>query len=357
MIFPLSSMSRCTLLVGGHALIFLAMSGAQAQQGLTSPDAVLKRLNNAEAVREQKLKSGLARTYEKLSKAVASDEVAIGMYMDAVRMTQFAGSSQESDDWNAWKDREGAMLKSSRARRALKYQIQLTLLTLQNVMGQTRKQLMPELLTYVTSLESERDSLTSTKDLREAIERSEKRDAQERRARLDEAEKARQFVQRILDEPISDGVIAKSMMIDGELAKAKGWPKSAGATDEIYDLVILPEFRRNKDPRIFSYWEDKIEREAAKAEEAGTSFARASFGQLDKPRLVWARAQDYLAYGDTKRAIADMIGVIEANPLHPDVPDWIKDLRKTVSGEETSAEEVTTEMEDQTGSQTSGDHG
>src|SRR5207248_4305904 len=105
---------------------------------------------------------------------------------------------------------------------------------------------------------------------------------------------------------------------------------SPGAINGIYDKTILPEMRLRKDPRLINYWDERIAQEAGAASRSGLTFNADKFNGIQRPRLLWKRAQDMIVIGQKNRAIAEMFALIKGNPSHPDVAEWASQLEKTL---------------------------
>lgn len=311
-------------------LIFLATaaSGLAQQMSSANPELILKELERVEKQRETALASGVAQAYATLSKAASSNESALKLYEDAVRGIRFAGLGRESQEFRDWRTGEGSALGNARSQTAIRFHLQFMGYALRRAAGEELETLAPEVLRYVAALQQEMDNIVSTPSLERAIERREDNPGQARRLR--EAKRERDFAAKLLTEGVSGSVVAKYLMIEGELARAKDWPASAGDVDAIYDTVILPEFRRTKDPRLIGYWDDKIRRAAEKAKEMGTEYERTMFLRVRQPQLLWKRAEDLALLGDTNKANMEKLSIIRSNPMHPNAPEWIESLRAAV---------------------------
>ncbi len=322
---PLPLLARLALapaffLISAGLLRAEPASPAVAQQ-------ILQELDKIETDRDAIMQRGWRAASAAVSAAAQSRESAIDLYEEALRQTQFAGTSRESAEWREWKDGDGTRLRSTPSGKALLYHLQYMKLTMRRAFGEKVPALLSDVIGYVAALQKEIESIVPDKSLKESIERAQRASDRKRAQQLREEMNERQFAAGLLKTDVGGSVIAKYLGIDGEIGKAEKWPKQPGDLNAILDQVVLPELRETRDPRLFSFWDDKMKRSADKALEGGTDFERARYETINYPALVWERAQDYLLFGDQSRALTDMLAAIRANPAHPQADDWIAKLR------------------------------
>ena len=131
--------------------------------------------------------------------------------------------------------------------------------------------------------------------------------------------------------PIKDSVFVDYFQIGPYINGLPDWPDHAFDTDGIYQKTILPEMRRNKDPRLLSYWDNLIQTDATRAATTQNSLLTARFAHIRRPSLLWGRAEDEAVLGNANQAVADMLADLKANPDHPDFDKWAAELEGVVN--------------------------
>jgi hypothetical protein len=112
---------------------------------------------------------------------------------------------------------------------------------------------------------------------------------------------------------------------------ADEWEAVPGNADGVYEKVVLPELRLEKDARAVEYWDGKMQRESDLASRSRLTFEIDKFNQVRRPQLIWSRAQEYAQIGQINRAATEMFGVIKANPGHADAGAWIAELQSLLA--------------------------
>lgn len=309
------------------------LPGPAAPSPAPSADAeqMLQELLKIESERDAMMKRGWTAAAAAVTAGAQSKESAIDLYEAAVRQTQFAGLSRESTQWRDWKDGEGSVVRSTPGGKALLLSLQYMKLTMRRAFGEELPSMLSDVIAYVAVLQNEIGDITPDRSAREAVERAQRVGDEKRARSLREELKQRQTAKQILDGQAT-AVIAKYLGIDGELAKAEGWPQKGGDLKSILDKVVLPELRAAKDPRLFNFWEDKMTRSAEEALDLGQDFEKAKYANIEFPALIWARAEDYLLFGDRNRAMTEMLSAIRRNPTHSQADAWIGKLRVLLNG-------------------------
>jgi hypothetical protein len=85
-----------------------------------------------------------------------------------------------------------------------------------------------------------------------------------------------------------------------------------------------------KDPRVLDYWFAKVQADGARAAKGNNSLAINKFNSVQRPALLWARAEDEETIGLHDQAVADMLALATAHPDHPDFDKWTARLTELV---------------------------
>jgi hypothetical protein len=283
------------------AIPFLIGSNLLAQ---TAPaidaKAMLASLQDIRQKQADSAKSQLVQTIRDFTAASADDGAALDFYMEAVRVTRFVGQPHEDTAFHDWKKEQMSRLKPAAIRTALRY----TTLSLQRAAGATDDQIFPVLLAYAQDTAAILPSLTET--------------GADRRGGGDD--------QDILKQAVSDNIFARWYNIGGQLSNVDNWEPVPGNINGMYEKVLLPVMRKNRDPRILQYWDDKIMAEKGAASVATAAFSTDRFNLTRRPSLLWSRAEDEVAIGMRNQGITDMFNLVKAFPGHPDAGKWIPEL-------------------------------
>ena len=135
----------------------------------------------------------------------------------------------------------------------------------------------------------------------------------------------------MVQHPIKDSVFVNYFQIGPYISGLADWPDHAFDTDGIFQKVILPEMRKNKDPRLLGYWDNLMQTEATRAAATQNNLLITKFAHVRRPSLLWSRAEDEAALGNTNQSIVDMLADLKANPDHPDFDKWAAELEGVVN--------------------------
>jgi hypothetical protein len=238
--------------------------------------------------------SSLTQAINDFTAAAADDNGALDFYAEAVRVTEFVGQPREQMAFHDWKKSEMGKLNAGAIRAVLRY----TVLSLQRAAGATDAQIFPPLLAYAQETAQDLPTFGD---------------------------------QQILRSPVSDNIFAKWYNVGSRLGGMEKWEPEPGNIEGMYQKLLLPVMRQNRDPRILQYWDDKIFAEKEAASMAAAAFNTDRFNQNRRPFLLWSRAEDEVAIGMRDQGINDMYNVVKAFPAHPDAGKWIAELQGLLS--------------------------
>ncbi len=263
-------------------------------------------------------KTQLTQTIADFSAASADDGAAQNFYIEAVRVTRFVGQQGEATAFSEWEKNSLPRLNAAAIRLALRY----TTISLQRAAGATDQQIFPVLLAYAMDAQ---DALPGI----EAQQNAPQQQEGNRRGfgRQQGQGGGREEEPRILEEPVSDNIFSKWYNLGGQLSGLEGWEQVPGNVDSIFQQTLLPMMRKNRDPRILQYWDNKIVTERANASSATAAFSTDRFNLTRRPSLLWSRAEDEVAIGQREQGLNDMYDLVKNFPAHPDAGKWIKELQ------------------------------
>ena len=131
----------------------------------------------------------------------------------------------------------------------------------------------------------------------------------------------------ILNKGLGGSVVVQWLKL-GEWVNVAGWEGTPGNFDGIYEKIILPELRTQRDQRVLEYWDMKIKREGDRAAKSKLEFEHDKFLTQKLPKLQWGKAADMAVLGFKNRAATEMFALIRKHPQHPDAGDWMGRLEE-----------------------------
>jgi hypothetical protein len=256
------------------------------------------------------------------------------LWEEAIRATQFAGVSRESAAFREWKEKEGDGLSSPLAKNALLLYFRWLHLTIQRDAGTPVKELLPQIFAYSRDLLADEQLVIENE---EAI-RKEKElatlanpgnpaakkgpPAPVHKASHDQSRRAHDA---ILKRGLSGSPIVQWLRL-ADFINPGEWESNPGNFDGIYLKIIQAAYREAKDPKALEYWDLKIRREGDAAARTRLAFDADKFTSLQRPILLWNRAEELHLIGMRNRGILEMLNLIRNHPLHPQAAAWIKRL-------------------------------
>lgn len=302
--------------------------------------ATLRQLREAQTAQE---KSARQTAIQQAAQGAASGERALALWVEAVRITQFQGAAQENSAFREWKDREGEGLKSREGQAAAQLFFKWLGLTLQRSSGVTVKELLPQLIAYAreaTALDAAEEALEETiRKERDAASGMPRRSSA--REKVADSQSVKRAIDQVFKRPLSASPVVEWLKI-GEFLNPEEWEANPGNIDGIFQKIVLPELRAQKDPRALEYWDIRLKREAEAATVRRVDFEIAKFNTVRRPELLWSRAVEMATIGLKNRAATEMLALIKANPTHPDAGKWIGELEKLLTPQPSTPSAVPT---------------
>ena len=210
---------------------------------------------------------------------------------------RFAGNSEVNRAADERK-RLNDLLRDRDFVNGLRLQLVYLSLTWQHGMGVKTKDLLLSLLDYTAQVNNGGDTLLA----------------------LDMAKK-----------PLNDSVFVNYFQVGPYITGLPDWSDHPFDTDSIFQKAILPELRKDKDPRVLSYWDSRLQTEAARARASQNNLLVTKFDHIRRPSLLWSRAEDEQALGNGSQAVTEMLAILKTNPDHPDFDKWATELEGMVS--------------------------
>ena len=130
---------------------------------------------------------------------------------------------------------------------------------------------------------------------------------------------------------LGESVFVTYFQIGPYISGLKDWTDRPFDVDGIYEKIIFPELRAEKNPRLLDCWRDRIQNETTRASTAQNALAVNKYNNIRLPTLLWSRAEDELTLGLVNQAVADMLAQVKGHPDHPDFDHWTARLTEIVS--------------------------
>lgn len=291
---------------------------------------ILAALRQLRAAQTAQVKTAKQAAIQQVSGGAASGEKAVALWEEAVRVTQFQGAAKENAAFREWKERDGEGLKSKEGQAAARLFFVWLGLTLQRSNGVAMKDLLPQVIAYTKEA---RAVDVAVQALGEAIKK-EKESAAGVKGRAKEKVGDDQAVKRmcdhILKRPLASSPVVQWLKVADFVAVEK-WEAQPGDVDGIFQKIVLPELRVEKDARVLEYWDITLKREAEEVSARRVEFEMTKFNTVRRPELLWNRAKELVEIGQKNKAAVEMLGLIKANPAHPDAGKWISELEEMLS--------------------------
>ncbi len=322
-----------------------ALSLAQTQDA--PPVDIRQLLEALKAIREQHdvtLKTRKQNAYQQVMAAAASGTAAAAFWKQAVKEVQFVGADHQAAKLSDWKDGDGDALNSKEGQNAARLHLYWLGLSLQHAMGTETKQMLQNIIDFTKQIRADEDIMAKLDNtIERAKDRKDKKDAVEEltikrvhdqilRTAVGSSPVARwlQLGELLGDDGKKRGQRAEPRA-DGKPDAPNGWEQTPGNVDGIFGLIILPEFRATKDPRLLEYWEVRLKQETERAAEKKLDVDQRDWTQVRRPGLLWARAQDVMLLGQKNRAIGEMFNLVKTFPQHPNVQGWISAIEGAIA--------------------------
>ncbi len=326
------------------ALAIAGLPAFAAEDG-PPPDiaGILQALETLEKQHQQHEGALRQRALQEAQAAASNPQRAAELWEQAERV------SKDADQFRTWKEREGSGLNSKEVQNALRLHFNWLVLTLQKSGGTSVRELLPAVIAHTKEVTADQYAMEAFDEQlqrqKELAARSGRQGPREREKRNDEAVKT--LHNRVASQTVKGSPVAQMLRLgelvsdagapaqqvkteEGQKQSAKGWELGPFNVEGIYQTIILPELRAQKDPRALEYWDNKMRQLADRATKAKSPLEVDKFNQITRPALQWGRAVEMEGIGLRNRAITEMFSVVKANPAHPNAEAWMRELRNKI---------------------------
>jgi hypothetical protein len=317
--------------------IFLLLGATLLGQATSGPIDVQSILQGLQDIKQKQADSSrhqLSQTISDFTAASSDDGAALNFYVEAVRVTRFVGRSDADSAFDLWRKTVVPRLNPAAIRTALRY----TTLSVQRAAGGTDDQIFPLLFAYADDTQNQLPALLARPPSAPTgqppnMQRGEHHGYGERNGPGGFGGGFGGFGggepdpdENIMQQDVSANIFSRWYDLGSHLSSLENWEMVPANTDNMYQKFLLPIMRRNRDPRVLTYWDNRIIFERGAASAATADFTTDHYNSTVRPSLLWNRAEDEIAIGQRDKGITDMYALLKAFPGHPDAGKWIPEL-------------------------------
>lgn len=323
------------------AILSALCTAAIAQTNDAPPVDAKQLLQSLHQFRDQNettVKTRRTGAYQQVMAATGSNEKAAAAWTEAVLAVQFTGVDHQGTAVHDWKQTEGAAINSKEGANAARLHLFWLGLTIQHAAGTETKQLLNTIIDFTKQVEIDAALIEKVAEAIDKAKASTVKRAPVNKTLADE-KGTKKLHDSIMKMPVTSGPVAKRLLLadilgdvggkkkkGAEQGESAAWEPVPGNVDGIYKSIILPEFRANKDPRLLDYWDMVLKRHSESIYAGMPDFDERQANQVQRPTLLWSRAQDVMVLGQKNRAITEMFTLIKTYPLHPEIANWMAQL-------------------------------
>ncbi|GAB4172031.1 MAG: hypothetical protein Fur0032_11440 [Terrimicrobiaceae bacterium] len=284
----------------------LTVSHAAQDAPALDAGVVLREIEQLEQRQKQTIQQAKQSAMNMLAPGASSGSTASNLYEKAVEATRFDGMKDKVSAFLDWKKAKAELLRSGEMQAALQLHLRYLLLSMERAGAEDGKAFVDPSLKYAA-------------ELRGILER------------LAKEGKVQGEVSELLDKPLPDSVFARWLGLGPWLPKADVWELVPGNYRGILDKNVRSVYREEKSPEIIAVWDMEIDYEARRITEGRLTHQATQFNKVQRPRMMFSRANDMVAVGLKNRGAQEILAIIRAEPSHPDFPNWVKRLRELVT--------------------------
>ncbi|MFV0415734.1 MAG: hypothetical protein ACK5NG_05140 [Chthoniobacterales bacterium] len=288
---------KLSLLAPALSILFFS----QALLSAATPDQIRKQLEELLANRSRQKEQAQLLAIKEISQAAENSGMALNMYEDSIKLTQFEGKSGQLQDMVDWKKKNVDWLKSRAFSDALKLHLRYLALTLQRTGSDKPENFIKPSQAYLMSLQEAKDGNLSKK------------------------KKPPTQATKLLAGSIVNSPFVRLKRLEPFLVNLpKDWALNPGDAEGILEKNIRPFMRNKKDSALIKTWDWQINYEANEAEGSELDITVKEFNTTRKPELEAARAKDIQLLGNNDAALQELMRLLKNYPAHPNFEAWIQ---------------------------------
>jgi hypothetical protein len=311
-----------------HYALFIAIGSmvvSAVAQDLTPVDtnSILKELDKVDSGAKTQLTSRRNSAISQVGSASGSGSSALDFYLQALENTKYVSSHTE---FEAWKLKNGDLLRNTSFASALQLQLQYLLLALQRSDKNDAFAQIPACQSYLSKLSAlEANILLQRQNLDTSTHTTGKSKGAARRptSPSENLTKALDESDRILNESLKNSDAVQYFKITDLIPGDKDFAGSPGQYDDILEKNIRGPLRLKNDPRLLATWDQQMAYGAAMVNASSSQEQADDFNQKTLPNLFFNKAKDTALIGQPNRALSLTLDLIHRCPTNPSIKDWI----------------------------------
>lgn len=239
---------------------------------------------------------------EQVQNAARTPAGASSAYADAYRTVQFAGKTGEAAQFAEWRKNNDSMLNSIPFRTAAQIHLTYLVLTLQRAGSDKPEDFVEPSFQYLKNL-------------------------MEAKRQLDRQADSSKQQNELLQQGVDRGIFARAWRLEPFMAGIKNWEMAPANIEGILNNNIRPVYREQKNPALLETWDWQIKLEEEEMRNIRSEHQREVFQNERRPRLLFSKAREHAALGQTMGAVTESMSILRANPSHPDFDKWAEQIR------------------------------
>ncbi|MBK1791909.1 hypothetical protein [Persicirhabdus sediminis] len=283
--------------------------------------ALMEQLRLIQEQSDKYILGQYSAAHRRLLEAASSDAKAYELFIQCYEQVHFVKKDEKSQDFREWRRKNAVQHSASGFRRAIRHQIAWLLLTIEATQQEGEySEMAPKTLKYLQGIMDDSRLMYGYHD--------------------------------IMERNVMNSVIVNALML--KEMKPDNWPTSPARIDEVFDLVILPQYRdTSNSTRLRQAWASRIRMEEAKHQIWNTKAKPPKDGKPTpsssikpnfqrpfveiKPELMWEMEVDCFTSGDEMTSAKNMLSLVKANLKHEKADAWIKEFQSLVNGPESQS--------------------
>ncbi|WP_395718825.1 hypothetical protein [Prosthecobacter sp.] len=297
-------------------------------------DHIMRELEKVEAQIGQGRTSVLSAALAKFKAALASETAAVALYLDCYKLENFERKDLKQTDFMEWRDRNEERLKDDNFTKALLFQLEYLVMTIQAQSIDDPKKLgtvVPALQAFlakeiVAVQETMKHTASGAVQVKDNGGGKGGRGPRGGGGDLGGASP----LAGMLRQSVKSTEFSRAFKLDDHL-KSKQWEYSPLNIAGIYSNVIFPYYLAEKPEELAAQWDARINAEM-NLRKSGMSETEFNILQAEElPRLQWEK-DSYLLTNNINaiNALADMLKIIQNNPSHPDASRWLEEFKNVI---------------------------
>lgn len=301
----------------------LGLSGSQAQDLPPPQNAteILKELDKVDQGAKSKVENRRSAAISQIQGAGNSGSAAVDLYLKALANTKFLESPQ---DYVEWTRKNQELLHSLSFQNAAQLQMRYLAMALRRDEKHDAYSQIPECLAYLGTLSSDKSLRQSPSDSSGGSAQSGPQLRVQKKAVAAPTSTDKPYPEAIalINQPVNKSSVVEWFQIF-DLLPDKDFAPSAGNYESIMEKNIRSPLKAMKDPRIIQTWDVQIAQETAAATESNSKQQADTFNQTRLPELLFRKAKDTAAIGQSNRALDQIMVLIRNYPENPLTQGWI----------------------------------